>query len=86
MKQGYVIIVKDYVAEICEFQTLTTIAMPDGSLLYFIHTKHGDNYFNEADLRTTREALVIECEEMNKALRGLNERIKGSVHKVRRQG
>lgn len=83
MRRGYVIIVKDYVAEICEFETLTVIAMPDGSRLFFIHTKYGDNYFNEADLKASRTELEKECEAMNKALRGFNGRTKGSYHKIR---
>ena len=86
MKHGYVIIVKDYVAEICEFETLTVIAMPDDSRLYFIHTKHGDDYFNERDLRANRSDLEHECEELNKALRESHERTKTSVYKARRQG
>ena len=49
MKNGFVIIVKDYKAEICEFTTLTVITMPDGSKLYFVHTKYGDEYFKEMD-------------------------------------
>jgi hypothetical protein len=83
MKNGFVIIVKDYKAEICEFTTLTVITMPDGSKLYFVHTKYGDEYFKEMDLRANRSELEKECEAMNKALGGLNGRNKGSYHKIR---
>lgn len=73
MKHGYVIIARDYKAEICEFETLTIIAMPDKTRLYFIHTKYGDEYFQESELSATRESLVEECEALNKALlRGHN--------------
>ena len=74
MKHGYVIIARDYVAEICEFETLTVIQMPDGTKLYFIHTKFGDDYFPEENLSATRESLEEECAELNKALRGSNAR------------
>jgi len=83
MKHGYVIIAKDYKAEICEFETLTVINMPDGTKLYFVHTKYGDSYFNEGDLRANRSDLEKECEELNKALRGIDGRTKTSVYKVR---
>ena len=69
MKHGYVIIVKDYVAEICEFTTLTIVNMPDDSKLYFIHTKFGDDYFQEGDLKNNKECLMKECEDLNRALR-----------------
>ena len=83
MKTGYVIIVKDYVAEICEFQTLTIINMPDNSKLYFVSTKYGENYFNESDLKPNRIDLEKECEELNKALvkaRGVNARSGYKTH------
>lgn len=80
MKNGYVIIVRDYVAEVCEFQTLTIIAMPDNSRLYFIHTKYGDDYYHEEDLFATREKLDKECEGLNKALRGKNAGSNSETH------
>lgn len=83
MKHGYVIKVINNVAEICEFETITILTMPDGSKLYCIHTKYGDEYYPERDLSESREKLIGECESLNKALAGAtNER---SVYKVRRQ-
>lgn len=73
MKHGYVIIAKDYVAEICEFETITVIAMPDDSKLYFVHTKYGDNYFNESDLKASKSELEKECNELNEALKRVGE-------------
>ena len=74
MKHGYVIIVRNYIAEICEFETLTVVQMPDNTRLYFIHTKYGEDYYQEDNLSATREGLEKECEELNKALRGNNAR------------
>lgn len=68
MKHGYLIIVKDYKAEIVEFQTLTIIMMPDETRMYFVQTKYGEGYYNERDLRATSEELEQDCEDMNKAL------------------
>jgi len=83
MKNGYLIIVRDYVAEICEFETITIITMPDNSKLYFIHTKYGDDYYQEEDLSATREKLEKECNELNKALTGACNA--GSNHKIYRR-
>lgn len=80
MKHGYVIIARNYMAEICEFDTLTIIAMPDNTRLYFIHTKYGDDYFQESELSATREKLEKECEELNEALRGGNARSNRKTH------
>ncbi len=82
MKHGYVIIAKDYKAEICEFETLTVINMPDGTKLYFVHTKYGDNYFSEGDLRPARSDLEKECREMNEALVIAREQNARSSYKV----
>lgn len=68
MKNGYLIMVKDYKAEIVEFETLTVIMMPDESKTFFVQTKYGAGYYSERDLRATREELEQECEDMNKAL------------------
>ena len=81
MKHGFVIIARDYKAEVCEFETITIVAMPDGSKLYLIHTKYGDDYYNERDLSTDRVRLEKECEELNKALAGVkNARSNRKVH------
>ena len=80
MKHGFVIIARDYIAEICEFETLSIIAMPDNTKLYFIHTKYGDDYFQERELSPTKEKLEKECEELNKALRGGNARSNHKTH------
>lgn len=79
MLNGYCLIVKDYKAEIVEFQTRTIITMPDDSKLYLIHTKYGDEYFNEKDLSSTKERFITECEELNKTLGELYAR-KRSTH------
>lgn len=68
MEKGFVIIVKDYKAEIVEFFTLKIISMPDGSRIYYVITKYGNEYFKETDLSTTRESLEQECSAMNEAL------------------
>lgn len=68
MDKGYVIIVKDYKAEICEFITIAIGNMPDNSKLYFVHTKYGDDYFNEQELKANRTDLEKECDELNKVL------------------
>lgn len=83
MKHGYCLIVRDYVAEIVEFTTITIIAMPDETKLYFIHTKYGDDYYKEGDLSPTRERFEQECADLNKTLsatKGANEK---SIYKVR---
>ena len=80
MKHGYIIIARDYVAEICEFETITILKMPDDSKLYLIHTKYGDEYYPEGDLSETREKLIGECEALNKALSGAKNGRKGSVY------
>lgn len=68
MLSGYCIMVKDYKAEVVEFTTLTVITMPDQSKLHLIHTKYGDDYFSERELRQSREQLDKECAELNEAL------------------
>lgn len=70
MRQGFLIYVKDYKAEIVEFTTLQIYSMPDGTKNYFVHTKHGDEFFYESDLHSSRSELEQECEELNKALGG----------------
>ena len=82
-KKGYVIIAKDYKAEIVELEIITTINMPDDSKLFFGTTKYGDGYYNERDVRFSRQELERECMEMNKALGGLNGG-KTSIYKARR--
>ena len=71
MRKGYVIIVRNYIAEICEFETLQIINTPDGTVLYHVVTKYGEDYFKEGDLKPIRKMLEQECEEMNRALQGV---------------
>lgn len=73
MLNGYCLIAKDYKAEVVEFATLSTITMPDDSVLYFVRTKYGDEYMNEKDLSPTREKFDKECEELNKTFQRLKE-------------
>lgn len=68
MRKGYLIIVKNYKAEIVEFKTISVVNTPDNIRLYYVHTKYGDDYFKECELKPTRKILEQECEEMNKAL------------------
>lgn len=68
MLNGYCLIVRDYKAEICEFVTHQTFTMPDDSKLFYVQTKYGFDYFNEKEVHQTREELVEECEQLNKAL------------------
>lgn len=72
MPKGYVIIIKDYVAEICEFRTIEIINAPDGTIIYHVETKYGEDYFKEGDVKPVRKMLEKECEEMNETLRGVN--------------
>ena len=81
MRQGFLIYIKDYVAEIVEFKTLQIYQMPDGTKKYFVHTKYGEEFFYESDLHVSRSELEQECEELNKALRVVNG--KGSIHSTR---
>lgn len=68
MKKGYVIVTKDYKAEVCEFSTLKIMKMPDESVIYRVMTKHGVNCYYESDLSEDKESLEKTCEELNKSL------------------
>lgn len=83
MRQGYLIYVKDYKAEIIEFQTLQAYQMPDGTKKYFVKTKYGDDFFYENDLHISRSELQRECDELNKALRGANGKSKSVSGKTK---
>lgn len=72
MREGYVIVVKDYNAEIVRFVTMKEIVMPDSSKLYYVHTKYGNEYFKESDLFETEEELVVECKQLNDAMKRIN--------------
>lgn len=71
MLNGYCLIVRDYKAEIVEFSTISIITMPDGSKLYLIHTKFGDEYMKESDLSPTKEKFEKDCADLNKTLSGI---------------
>ena len=80
---GFVIVVKDYLAEICEFVTLSRINTPDGIVIYQIQTKYGEDFRKEGELSHTREKLKQECDELNEALkrfRGSNAGRKSQTH------
>lgn len=70
MPKGYVIIVRDYIAEICEFKTIEIVHAPDGTIIYHVQTKFGEDYFRESEVKPVRKMLETECEELNKALSG----------------
>lgn len=72
MREGYVIVVKNYNAEIVRFVTMKEIIMPDSSKLYYVHTKYGNEYFKESDLFETEEELVVECKQLNDAMKRIN--------------
>lgn len=72
MREGYVIVVRNYKAEIVRFVTMKEIIMPDSSKLYYVHTKYGNEYFKESDLFETEEELVTECEQLNDAMKRIN--------------
>lgn len=72
MREGYVIVVRNYKAEIVRFVTMKEIIMPDSSKLYYVHTKYGNEYFKESDLFETEEELVAECEQLNDAMKRIN--------------
>lgn len=86
MFKGYVIIVKDYRAEIVEFRTIEIIEAPDGMRIFHVDTKYGDKYYKEFELSPIRKALEKECEAINeklaeaKALQGGQSA--GSNHKI----
>lgn len=82
MPKGYVIIVRDYVAEICEFKTIEIINAPDGTLIYHVQTKYGEEYYKENEIKPVRKMLEKECEDLNKALGGAKNAKSG--HKVHR--
>lgn len=69
MREGYVIIAKDYRAEIVKFVTMKEIIMPDESKLYYVHTKYGNDYFKETDLFQSEEELIEECKQLNDAMK-----------------
>jgi len=73
MPKGYVIIVRNYIAEIVEFRTISIDEMPDGTKMYLIETKYGEDTYKESDLSPIRKALVEECDNLNRALRGYSE-------------
>ena len=86
MLNGYCLIVRDYKAEIVEFATKSIVNMPDGSSLYLIHTKYGDDYYNEHDLSPTKEVFEKECEELNitlSKLKGDNSGTEKLIYKPR---
>lgn len=72
MREGYVIVVRNYNAEIVKFVTMKEIIMPDSSKLYYVHTKYGNEYFKESDLFETEAELVAECEQLNDAMKRIN--------------
>ena len=72
MRDGYVIVVRNYNAEIVRFVTMKEIIMPDSSKLYYVHTKYGNEYFKESDLFETKEELVEECKQLNDAMKRIN--------------
>ena len=72
MREGYVIVVRNYNAEIVRFVTMKEIIMPDSSKLYYVHTKYGNEYFKESDLFETKEELVEECKQLNDAMKRIN--------------
>lgn len=72
MREGYVIVVRNYNAEIVRFVTMKEIIMPDSSKLYYVHTKYGNEYFKESDLFETEEELVVECKQLNDAMKRIN--------------
>ena len=68
MPKGFIIVVRDYVAEIVEFQTIEIIKMPDDERIFHIVTKFGEDYVKEGQIKPIRKMLEKECEELNKAL------------------
>ena len=82
--KGYVLMVRNYKAEIVPFETINTIELPDGSLKYYVRTKFGEDYFNESDISPIKRRFLDDCNKLNEALekakRGMNE---GSVLKPR---
>ena len=65
---GHCIIVKDYKAEIVEFNTVTVIRTPDGGNKYLVATKYGEEYFNEDELSQSMDKLTKDCNALNEAL------------------
>ena len=81
MLNGYCLMVRNYKAEIVEFSTESIINMPDGSKLYLIHTKFGDEYMNEKDLSPTKERFIKDCEDLNKSLAKAQEGVKLGIER-----
>lgn len=71
MHKGYVIIIRDYIAEICEFTTIEIINAPDDTKIYHVTTKYGEDYFKESEISPIKKALEKQCDEMNIALSGV---------------
>lgn len=65
---GYVLMVRDYKAEIVRFDTLEVMELPDGSNKYRVMTKFGEAYFNESELSPIKAKFVEECNKLNEAL------------------
>ena len=68
MFKGYTIVIKDYKAEICEFRTIEIINAPDGTKIYHIETKYGEDYLKECDVVPVKKMLEKQCEELNNTL------------------
>lgn len=66
--KAYTIVARDYKAEIVELEILTTVKMPDNSNLHFAHSKFGDDYYSDRDIKYNPRDLEADCIEMNKAL------------------
>lgn len=83
LPKGYVLMVRDYVAEIVEFKTLEVMDVPDGSHKYHVETKYGEQDFDESELSPIRGKLEKECRELNEAFRGMSRglKIEGSLSK-----
>ncbi len=85
MQKGYVIIAKNYKAEICELTIENFINTPDDITLVYGFTKYGYDYYKSGDVKPVRKMLEKECEELNKAL-GVLDGTQTSLRSTRRQG
>ena len=88
LPKGYCLLVRNNKAEIVEFNTKSTDTMPDGSMIYCVTTKYGEDFFHENDLSPIKGALEKDCNELNKVLReteGEKKRDIRSIYKPRPQ-
>ena len=68
MQKGYMIVVNNYVAEICEVDILEIINTPDEIRLFHVISKYGEDYVQESQVKPVKKMLQHEFEQVQKEL------------------